>query len=319
MEQRLEELLEAGIERVVWGGEPLEAFLAAHPEARAELEPLLRVALATRRAAAVELSPAFRAALGNRLMAAGHRQNSPRPWWLRLRRRQAAALAAAVVLIFGGFGVAAASAQSLPDEPLYPLKRSLEQVQLALAFRPRDKARQLVQLTQRRSEEQARLVALGRVERFAELEEERAGYLNQIADLAQHFSSDDAEDVAQTLAKNQQHHLEVLAEVLEKAPPQARPGLERALEVSRRGYQEAQEAVERRRGPEEGPGRRVGPPTGVPGRQVGPPQETPEPTTTPGRRVGPPEETPGRRVGPPQETPEPTETPRPGETPRGRR
>ncbi|MGH3485995.1 MAG: DUF5667 domain-containing protein [Nocardioidaceae bacterium] len=58
-----------------------------------------------------------------------HRRRAPAP--LRLRRRLAAA-ATAFVVVGGSFGLVAASAQSMPGDMLYPVKRATERAELIL-------------------------------------------------------------------------------------------------------------------------------------------------------------------------------------------
>ncbi len=285
MDQRLDDLLEEGVQRVVLGGEPLEAFLADYPESRTDLEPLLQMALAVRRAAAIEPTPALRAAIRQRLAAAAEPR---RRWWGFLQWQRALAGVAGIILLAGGFGAAAAAPQSLPGDPMYVVKRSLEEVRLVLAFDSEERARQLTGLAQQRSEEQARLAALGRGERVPELEEQYGRYLGELSEVAPKLTVSAAESVGRALMENQERHLKVLAELEEDVPQPARLALKQAAANSERSYRRAREAIERRRGRE---GDRDG---HTPG-----PTETPEPTET-------------RRLG---ETPEPTETRRPRETP----
>lgn len=71
----------------------------------------------------------------------------------------AAALSAGLL----GAGVLAASAQTLPGDPLYQVKRGAEEVQLTLTLDPAANARLRLDLANRRLSEARRLSAAGRI------------------------------------------------------------------------------------------------------------------------------------------------------------
>lgn len=91
------------------------------PTPRPEFVAELRSRLMT--AAETELVP------GLRVVAPGGATRSRRS---RLRERQLGAAAAAAVLVATTAGVAAAANSSLPGETLYPVKRGIEQLQIAM-------------------------------------------------------------------------------------------------------------------------------------------------------------------------------------------
>jgi len=123
-------------------GASLEATLERHPDLTSELLPLLQAAQA---AQSVDPDPvpqkAFIAGRSHLLAQVSN-----------LRRKQGVrtglspvlrfALITAVVLAFlvvSGSGLIAASASSLPDDPLYGIKRTAEVIQLGLTFDPTQK------------------------------------------------------------------------------------------------------------------------------------------------------------------------------------
>ncbi|BAJ62109.1 DUF5667 domain-containing protein [Anaerolinea thermophila] len=68
-----------------------------------------------------------------------------------------------VSLLFGGTGVTAVAAQnSLPDEPLYPVKLLTEQVRTELTTREQAQLALMLELANRRAEEANRLMAMGK-------------------------------------------------------------------------------------------------------------------------------------------------------------
>jgi hypothetical protein len=126
--------LDAGLEALRAGDGDLSALLAQHPASADELAPLLALAGALDELPGVPApSTAFRRQLFAELAVA------PEPSSLRARRVAAgglfarlwrntafAAAMAAVVVMFLAFGASYASANSLPGQPLYPVKRALE-------------------------------------------------------------------------------------------------------------------------------------------------------------------------------------------------
>jgi hypothetical protein len=150
-------------------GVTLEACLARHPSLAADLEPLLRVALRIRNVGddAPPAPPAGLRAGRQRLLsraaqlqAADHRRSVADRLadWFRLqpavRRSMVTVVMAALLLVvvLGG-GAASASANSLPGDVLYPVKRISEEMQLLLTFDWEVKAALQRQLEERRREE----------------------------------------------------------------------------------------------------------------------------------------------------------------------
>lgn len=147
---RIEQALADCLERIESGELSREEALHLYPELRAELEPAVGLA-AELRALPKIVAPAS---------LKGYKRPAFRPapiresWWRRLLPApapsfgwaspiaQAAAVVAAVVVL--GSGSVVASANSLPDEPLYPVKLAVENAQLALA--PTDVARAELEL-----------------------------------------------------------------------------------------------------------------------------------------------------------------------------
>ena len=104
----------------------------------AELQPLLVVAERLAAAPQPRLSDTARARIEAQLRAASSAIAQPQPRTASIRRfnglqamRWAAACLAVVVLL--SWGTVRASANSLPGEPLYPVKRLAENAQLAFS------------------------------------------------------------------------------------------------------------------------------------------------------------------------------------------
>ncbi len=158
MADRIENILDECLERLRQG-DSVEQCLARYPERAAELEPLLRVAMASQKASlAVEPRPEFKARARNEIRSQLHdkgrktepKKTSPVGWIPRW-----AVVVASVVLIFllAGTGTVAASSSSMPDDTLYPVKLAAERVRLGLSRGDIKKARVNVHLADIRVKE----------------------------------------------------------------------------------------------------------------------------------------------------------------------
>lgn len=114
-------------------GEDLETVLADYPQQAAEMRPLLIAALKASRSGVPLRVPAS-AQIDSRtrfLAEAQRRQTKPKGFLPRFNFAYAAI--AIIILLFAGiYGTSLASAETVPGETLYPVKRVVEQAQLAL-------------------------------------------------------------------------------------------------------------------------------------------------------------------------------------------
>ena len=133
----------------------------------------------------------------------------------------------------------------LPDSPFYFLKRWFEDVGTFFTFGEVNKTRRLLRLSEKRLAEANALVAKGK----AELAEKVVGkYQEQIAQALVRAEEARAKglEVDEVLAKISEatlKHQEVLADVYEKVPEQAKPAIKQAMEAGMRGHEEALKAV----------------------------------------------------------------------------
>jgi hypothetical protein len=168
MEERLVALLEDCLVDLE-AGTTLDECLKRHPAEAEELRPLLQTALALRSLRPADPPVVVRAASRAGLLAeAGRRRrrttDDRRPTIIRrppsaVRRLSSmTAFALAVLMLVAGV-LAAGAARSLPGDPLYAFKRSVEDMQLTLARSPEAEAA----YNARRIEEIQALVAARRV------------------------------------------------------------------------------------------------------------------------------------------------------------
>jgi hypothetical protein len=141
-------------------GVALEAALARHPAWQAELRPLLRLAL-TIRAMGETASTPRPVEVADRAQWLARAAQQLRPNGRAARRvpvwRNALAVLA-LTLMIASYGVVTASAQSLPGDALYGVKRSVERVQLWLASDSRDRAELEAEFEGRRRDEVQALI-----------------------------------------------------------------------------------------------------------------------------------------------------------------
>jgi len=155
-----------------------EQCAAAHPAEAEELRQLLEIARAIPAPPSLAPDPAFRMRARVALveaMAANQTPPAPlpflRPWWQGhpgLQWVPALALAFALVLATTGAGAVYAAQDAIPGDPLYPVKLTMEDLQVALAPDDDGLATLYVTLAARRVDEVEKAVESARPEAAAE-------------------------------------------------------------------------------------------------------------------------------------------------------
>lgn len=184
MRHRIEDILDECL-ALMAQGQGVEECLSRYPEQAGELEPLLRTAAVVRQQALAspQPSPVARAAGRQVLLTAlADRQERHRRRFFP-RRGWAVALASLVLALFLGTGTVLASFGAVPEETLYPVKRTVERVQLALASSPERQARTLVRHSDNRLKEIEALEKKGKVVAAEKLRERMRSQLTKAADL----------------------------------------------------------------------------------------------------------------------------------------
>ncbi len=217
----------------------LDDALDAYPELTLELEPLLTLAMELRSMPKPEVPEALRsskrpvfapaAPAPRRLLPWNWRVLLPTPAWTAPVARLAAGFALAAMLL-GGTMVASAS--SLPEEPLYPVKLAMENVQLALTSSPQQRSELEIQLAGRRLQEVESAAQQGKLQAVQQgltLYEQR---VQSAVDQAQTVGTPSQETQIQGSLEQQQ---EVLARVYDQVPATAQQAILHAMEVSQRG------------------------------------------------------------------------------------
>lgn len=183
------DLCMARIER----GESVEACVADYPEYGEELRDELQAASLFNRAFAFPIDQDRKRAARLRMHAALDRKAArrfhfglPMPGRLVGAGSRIAVLAAVAVLalVFSGTGTVLASQRAMPGDVLYPVKRTTEQVQLALAFTDGREASVRERLIERRTDELEQLAAEGSERHVAALVSDLAVNLDRVRELA---------------------------------------------------------------------------------------------------------------------------------------
>ncbi|MDO8751640.1 MAG: DUF5667 domain-containing protein [Dehalococcoidia bacterium] len=289
-QEEFTQVLDQCLDNVIQEGATVESCLQRYPQHAAQLRPLLTTALETRRTLdfTSNSSAKDRARLA---LQTALRQRNARPrrsvWGLLVGvsaqllvgpRRWAVATAAAVALlvVVGGTGMVAASSESVPGQPLYQVKRAVEQVRLTTTFNNQAKAQLHASLASRRSQELAVVAARGDTKRADRLAIEAEQQLQQVQDNAlpglpvtvtqvapgpelnappQELIDEmkllklDVADKRSLQALQRRLEIEqkvqdkVFQEQMRKSPEPARKGLEAAQQATRQKYQAMLQAV----------------------------------------------------------------------------
>jgi hypothetical protein len=202
---RAHDALDAALDRLVQGL-PADAPIAAGEG----LEPLLQTARAAREALSVQVPDdvvrAHLAALPELPTIGGAR---PR------HRLAFVLIAAAVTVVLLGGAAVAASGSALPGGLLYPVKRAVERIDLALHRDPASQARLHLEFAQRRLTELSDLLALQRAGQTVDIGAAMSAYQAEVANVQAAIATDAADPGYQALlgsVEDQlQGHLAVLS------------------------------------------------------------------------------------------------------------
>jgi hypothetical protein len=243
MPQDFETILDRCLADITAGRDTIDSCLRRYPAQAVRLAVLLKAA---ERARAVPPSPPLpadrRRALESRLLKQAGQMRSrpaPRPTTLRLpmwRRSVALVMASlvAVILVLGS--TVSASAASVPGDVLYPVKRAMEQVRLALTSDGQQVELHL-EFAQQRLQELSILQERGEVseELLVEISTETALVLERVTALPQ----DRQQIVLKSLADFEDQHLKVLEVMASSVEGEAQTKVMNALADSTAKQQQA--------------------------------------------------------------------------------
>ncbi len=244
-EFREAEILDECLLKLQSGEASLADCLRENPEQAQALLHLLAVADEVRQhLGPTTPSESFAAASKVRLLnimrartKAARRAAAPRPRRTRWLRPSfaLASLLLAFALITSSVGVVYASGEALPGDPLYRVKRSVEEVRLALSQSARGDANLLADFTDERLSELEALAATGRDENLAEAVD---NYRNSVERLMSLVDASKASGSSVSLVDFQSlldQHIRTLERVQGQVPQPAQEAIKSAIERSSHG------------------------------------------------------------------------------------
>lgn len=268
MTQKSEDILDDCLERM-FKGESVEDCLKTYPGQAPELEPLLKTSFVViQKSSAIQPSLEFKAKARSQLQGLLYAKlakagRAKVPIW---HRRWAVAMTTVLVIVLAGVGIAAASTNALPDEPLYPVKLATEQARLMAAFSDMDKAKLHIRFAERRTAEIVEMAGQGKSDKISALTEQIANHLDKVyaAEKTREIEekgpkafappppvpaqapSEEAEDqgvaggyaeeITIMLSESRARSLHVLQAALAETPEKLRPPLEQAIEEVTEDY-----------------------------------------------------------------------------------
>jgi hypothetical protein len=159
-------------------------------------------------------------------------------WPLKWAWRPAYALASGVlvlILLASSVGVVSASAQALPGDALYGVKRAVEEGRLAMTWTAAGDAKLLEAFAEKRLAEAEMLLEMGR---FGDLDLALTGYeelLDRLLEQVEEGPPDQGPGSLEHLLERIGHHTQVLQRVQAQVPEKAQAAIEHAIERSQHG------------------------------------------------------------------------------------
>jgi hypothetical protein len=144
-------------------------------------------------------------------------------------------LALVFILLFSGIGLSNASAEALPGDTLYGVKRGVEELRLLLSFSPNGDAELLSEFSDARLSEIEELISTDTLINLDLALVEYEQMLSRLLDVVEDEEIMNDVDMLDKIHGGITNHEEVLQRVMEKAPPSAQKGLVNALEHSNNG------------------------------------------------------------------------------------
>lgn len=243
---RTEEILDDCITRLQNGDDGIKALRRDFPQQAQELAPLAEIARQMQSvfhapAASADFAHNSKIRLLNRLRAAQTPTTAAKrrmPAVKRLSWRPARAIATLVItfaLLLTSTGVARASSDALPGDVLYPVKRGVEEIRLAITFSESGDAELLNDFTTERVDEIEALILTGRDEYLDEALEDYEVMLDRLVTQVTQLSQSEDQKSLDRLALSLLHQVEVLERVKANAPDDVQVKMEEVKEQTQHG------------------------------------------------------------------------------------
>lgn len=246
MNEDLEKIIENCLEKIEKKISTPEDCLKAYPQYREELESILLPAQILKK-----ISPStpreFKAALRERLLAKARRKARKKEFIFKLPGRKALALllAATLILSLAGMGYAA-SRETNPNSPLYPVKIALEKVKLVFAREPSQKLKLHLENANRRLQELKSLKQKENGVQSKKLTDALNEEINEAKKLLNSLSPAERKQAEKSIQQVIQEE-----KILRGVPPQKTPSKEREEKETREKPTEGSGKSEKKRGEQE--------------------------------------------------------------------
>lgn len=163
----------------------------------------------------------------------------PRIWLIRM------AFAAVLVLLLAS-GAVAASADTLPGDLLYPVKRTAENFRVAITFDSSSRTELQLDLVEERLREADQLLKARKNELAEDILQEASDRFEQSMESV--LNLDEREELLERLISLSARHQSILRAVYERSPEAAKDSIYQAIEESQKGHKEAVDALNQRKG-----------------------------------------------------------------------
>ena len=265
-QEKLDNILNECLERVLLAGESVEECLQSYPDYAEELRPLLDTVLSARQVSDIEPRAEFKSRARYEFQQALREKTAKQSrGWFNWQPAWSAVVASIVTFVLVSGVTVGAAGNSMPDQPLYPVKLATEQLQLTITRSPLSKAELYARLADKRVAEIVYLASKDKPEVIESVTRRLETNLEKIAVLSQAPGArEDRGDV--TPAK---------PEAAQEPPP--KPGLMLAPAESSKDEAPPSEAAPKRptlseraplKAPSQQPSSRVEPPTEKPDKEA---------------------------------------------------
>lgn len=247
--ERIELIVQQGLEAIREDGKSLESFLSGFPDLADELRPSLETALwLQQNQTALDASETFVQSSKARLLeqiaaeSSAAAQNSAssfswRVFWDNLRSwrfayQLALALLIIVSLILTSSGVALAARNTIPGDTLYPVKRFEEKLQLAFSLSPDRDLRLMMEFAERRVLEMQELVLRNRLAYLDTTQESHSDLIAKGLELLRRLAQTDparAQQLTREMTDSLAGQMAVLSSMFVSTPEFAQGTIETAL------------------------------------------------------------------------------------------
>ncbi len=129
----------------------------------------------------------------------------------------------------------------LPDSPFYGLKKLFEKLDLAFTFSDEAKAEKYLHYAEVRLAEAKAMLEKNKTDIAQKVVKEYSAYINKSEEYGAKVNKT---EVMEHIINATEHHLEVLQEVYDKVPEQAKPAIEHAIAVAELREEKLLEALE---------------------------------------------------------------------------